>query len=414
MFYLTEILGLPVYDSLGTKAGRIGELAVALGTQPPRVAMLLLEGEKGKVPSAVPLEAMATLTGSEIRLRIPKEEIRPFHPDESLLLLRKDLLDQQIIDVHGRKVVRVNDLTLEQRPWNHHTELLLHEVDIGLRGALHRLLTGAVPKALLRKLEAHLKPAVISWEFVNLIESDPHRRVKLNISHHLLTKLHPADLADIVEELSHKERQAIIAALDDVTAAEALSEVDPRMQVSIVESMDTSRAADIVEEMPPDAAADLLGDLSEETSSELLEDMGQKEAAELGELLEFHEKSAGGLMNTDYVAIPSACDVQTARSLIASNSEFPKSFNMVFLMDEEGKFAGAVTLPKLIFTLPSEKMLGLRSEPMLSVPADAPEQEVVELFDKYNLLSLPVLDPEQRILGVITVDDIVSLLRKKR
>jgi Mg/Co/Ni transporter MgtE len=248
---------------------------------------------------------------------------------------------------------------------------------------------------------------------VNLIEADPHRRVKLNISHKRLADLHPADLADIVEELSHQERQAIFTALDDVTAAEALSEVDPQMQVSIVESLDPSRAADIVEEMPQDAAADLLGDLSEETSSEVMNELDQQDAAEIGELMEFHESSAGGLMSTDYVAIPSTADVHAARYVIGGIPDLPENFNTIFLVDDGGKYVGSVPLSKLVVAAGSEKLTDLKSEPLLSVPSAAPEDEVVGIIDKYNLLTLPVVDEEGVLIGVVTVDDVVSLLRKK-
>jgi magnesium transporter len=413
MFYLTEILGLSVYDSSGKKVGKVAELGAVLAAQPPRVDRILLAADKAKGPRAVPFAEVAALSPDRVTLKIPEDAIQTLHPDEALFLLRKDLLDQQIIDVSGRKVVRVNDLSLEEKTVNHHMELLLGEVDIGFRGALRRLLGGALPRTLLQKLEARFKPAMIPWAFVNLIEADPLRRVKLNISHQLLTKLHPADLADIVEDLPHKERHAIISALDDVTAAEALSEVDPRMQVAIVESMDTARASDIVEEMPPDAAADLLGDLSEETSSELLEDMNKEDAAELGGLLEFHEGSAGGLMTTEYLAISPAADAGAARDLLSSIPDLPENFNTIFLVDEDGKLAGSVHLSRLIVAAPQEKLANLKSEPLLSVPADAREKEIVELFDKYNLLSLPVLDSEDRLAGVVTVDDIISLLRKK-
>jgi len=413
MYYLTEILGLPVYDSSGTKVGRVADLAVALAAQPARVAEILLRDEKNKTRRAVRLEEIAAVSPKQVSLKIPEDQVKSFRPDEALFLLRKDLLDQQIIDVHGRKVVRVNDLSLEQKAVNHHTELVLGEVDIGLRGAFRRLLQGTVPRSLLRKLEAHLKATTIPWEYVNLIEADPLRRVKLNISHERLTKLHPADLADIVEDLPHKDRRAILSALDDETAAEALSEVEPRMQVSIVESMDTARAADIVEEMPPDAAVDLLGDLSEETSNELLEELNQEDAEELGELLEFRENSAGGLMTTDYLAVPSTADVQTARDLLLKTPDLPENFNTLFLVDEDGKLCGSVPLSKLVVAAPQEKLADLKSEPLLWISADGKEDEIVEQFDKYNLLSLPVTDPQQVLIGVVTVDDIVSLLRKK-
>src|ERR1051326_7444077 len=189
-----------------------------------------------------------------------------------MLLLTRDLLDQQIIDVHGRKVVRVNDVDLNEEPLEGHVELRVASVDVGARGAVRRLLTGLVPRPALRALLAKIPPRMIPWEFVDLIETDPARRVRLKISHDRLAKLHPADIADIVEDLAPAEREAVFETLDEEVAAEALEEITPKLQRSIVESLDSDRAADIVEEMDPDAAAALLGDLSEDKSGEILEE----------------------------------------------------------------------------------------------------------------------------------------------
>jgi sporulation protein YlmC with PRC-barrel domain len=278
MIYLTEILELPVVDSSGKKIGRVAEVVAAPGARPPRVALLLLKNGKSQPARAVSFEDVSSLSADQVRLRISGDAVQEFQRDDSLLYLRKDLLDQQIIDVNGRKVVRVNDLSLEERTVDSRPELRIHSVDIGLGGAARRLFSGVVPRPWIRKLETRLHQSSISWEFVNLLEDNPLRRVKLHISHNVLGKLHPADLADIVEELSPKERRVIFQELDSTTAADALSEIEPRMQVSILESLDTARAADILEEMPPDAAADLLADLPEETSSELLHDLPREEA----------------------------------------------------------------------------------------------------------------------------------------
>ena len=182
-----------------------------------------------------------------------------------VLLLKRDLLDQQIIDVHGRKVVRVNDVELDSTPVNSHVVLSVVAVDVGARGAIRRLTKGLVPAFTLRALLARIPPRVIPWQYVDLLETDPARRVKLKIVYEGLSKLHPADIADIVEDLPAAEREAVFETIDEEVAAEALEEIDPKVQVSIVESLDSDRAADIVEEMDPDAAADLLGDLSERT-----------------------------------------------------------------------------------------------------------------------------------------------------
>lgn len=414
MLYLTEILEMPVYDVSGKKIGRVAEVAAASSDQPPRVTRLLLKNGKDVPARAVSFDEVSSLSGDAVRLRISGDQVQPFQPDDSLLFLRKDLLDQQIIDVNGRKVVRVNDLSLEERAAaDSRFELRIHAVDIGFGGAVRRLLSGVVPRPWLRKIETRLQQSAIPWGFVDLLEPDPHRRVKLNISHKVLAKLHPADLADIVEELAPKERHAIFNDLDSDVAAEALSEVDPKMQVSIVESLGTARAAEILEEMSPDAAADLLADLSEETSTELLQDMPRAEAEELGELLEFSEHSAGGLMTTDHLALLSEMTVAGVREVLASLPELPENFSTIFLVDDVGRFAGSVPVARLIVALPGQRLGDLKSEPLLSILTDAPERDAIELVDKYNLLALPIVNDEERLVGVITVDDIVSVLRKK-
>ncbi len=413
MMYLTEILDLPVVDSSGERIGRVAEVAAAPAGRPPRVSLLLLKNGKSQPPRVVPFEDVSSLSVEQVRLRIPRDQVQAFRPDDSLLYLRKDLLDQQIIDVNGRKVVRVNDLSLEEKTVESRPELLIHAVDIGVGGATRRLLGGLVPRAWLRKLETRLKQSSISWEFVDLLEDDPLRRVKLNISHRVLGKLHPADLADIVEELSPKERRAVFLDLDDRTAADALSEIEPRLQVSILESLDTARAADILEEMPPDAAADLLADLPEETSNELLQDMPKEEAQELGELLEFEEHSAGGLMTTDHIALLSETTVKEVRQLLAKLPERPFNLTTIFLVDEMERYIGSVPVARLIIATGDQKLLDLKNELRLTISAEANERDAIEMVDKYNLMALPVLDEEERLAGVITVDDIVSVLCKR-
>ena len=227
-----------------------------------------------------------------------------YTPSDGLLLLKRDLLDQQIIDVHGRKVVRVNDVEIDSTPLNSHVALNVVAVDVGARGAIRRLGRGVIPSFTLRALLEKIPPRVIPWQFVDLLETDPARRVKLKIAYEGLSKLHPADIADIVEDLPPAEREAVFETIDEEVAAEALEEIDPHIQVSIVESLDSNRAADIVEEMDPDAAADLLADLPEARSGEILNEMEPDERQEVSQLLEFGERTAAGRMTTEYIAVP--------------------------------------------------------------------------------------------------------------
>src|SRR5438045_4767793 len=206
-------------------------------------------------------------------LSVSERALELYQPNESWLAVQKDLLDQQIIDTRGRKVVRVNDVDLTPFRTNGTVERRLTQVDVGLPGAIRRLLQGVVPSKVVRKLQSQLPQRAIRWEFVNLIEPDPLRRVKLRITHEKLEDLHPADLADIMEELSATERQSIIASLDEETAGAVLGELDARLTTQIVEDLDPEKAAHILEEMAPDAAADVLADLSKETSEALIEEM---------------------------------------------------------------------------------------------------------------------------------------------
>src|SRR5207247_10414149 len=227
-----------------------------------------------------------------------------FSPSDGVLLLKRVLLDQQIIDVHGRKVVRVNDVELQPTAVNRHLFLAVVAVDVGARGAIRRLVKGMVPAFTLRALLERIPPRVIPWQYIDLLETDPARRVKLKIAYEGLSKLHPADIADIVEDLAPAEREAVFETIDEEVAAEALEELDPKVQVSIVEALDSDRAAALVEEMDPDAAADLLADRPADRSGRILQEMEPEERQEVTQLLEFGEHTAAGRMTTEYIAVP--------------------------------------------------------------------------------------------------------------
>jgi Mg/Co/Ni transporter MgtE len=267
--------------------------------------------------------------------------------------------------------------------------------------------------AALKPVLQRLPPRQIPWEFVDLIETDPARRVKLKISHERLAKLHPADIADIIEELTPTERHAVFQALDEEVAAGALEEVRPKVQKSIVESLDSERAADIVEEMNPDAAADLLADLPEEQTSQILQEMGQEERDEMAELLEFRENTAAGRMNTEYLALDSRAKVHDAIEVLRNFEGGVETVHTIYLVDDQGKLVGAVPLARLVLAKAEDNLLSLAIEPLISVHAGAGEKQVAELFDKYNLVILPVLDDKGVLTGVITSDDVISLLRAK-
>lgn len=408
---LSELLGVPVLDSTGTGAGRVREVALFPQEDPARVHALVVRNASGD--RLLLWRSLASASARQVRASTPQSEWPGFNGGEGLLLLERDLLDQQIIDVHGRKVVRVNDVDFQQAFSNNETVLKILEVDVGLRGAVRRLLKGLVPGRALEGMVSYLPPRVIPWEFVDLIETDPSRRVKLKIAHDRLAQLHPADIADIIEELSPAEREAVLQTLNEEVAAGALEEVDPKLQVSIVESMDSERAAGIVEEMDPAAAANLLGELPEETSEEILEEMEPHEREDVAELLEFKDNTAAGHMTTDFIAVPRSATVLDVIEIMRHFEGSVEAVSTIFVFGPGRKLLGSVPLARMVLAPTGSKMGSLVVTPLIFCPAGASEKDAAELFDKYNLLSLPVVDKQGRLTGVITADNVISLLRAK-
>jgi magnesium transporter len=407
---LTELLGAPVIDSAGQTRGRVREVALAPQEDRVRISLLIVKTREGD--RVLPLRSIASINGG-VHASNGFADWTSSNGIEGLFLLERDLLDQQVIDVHGRKVVRVNDVDLNRESVGNRTILKVSSVDVGARGAVRRLLKGLVPAAALHVLLSQIPPRSIPWDFVDLIETDPARRVKLKISHERLAKLHPADIADIVEELAPDEREAVFETLDEDVAAGALEELEPKVQKAVVESLDSDRVAEIVEEMQPDAAADLLADLSQERTEKILEEMAPEERQEVSDLLEFKEDSAAGRMTTEYIALPVTATVQDAIQALRKFEGSVETVSTLFLIDSHGTLAGTVPLARLVLASPANPLLSLTQEPLISCHGDASDREVAELFDKYNLLTLPVTDDANKLTGVITSDDVISLLRAK-
>jgi magnesium transporter len=409
MLYATELVGSSAYDAQNNFVGRVREFFIEPADQPNRVSHFLISRGRFQ-PLVARYDQVSAVVPGRIDLNVSERALDAYQPNEGWLAIQKDLLDQQIIDTEGRKVVRVNDVDLSEQRVNNHLELRLAQVDVGLPGAVRRLLQGVAPSALVRKLQEKLPQRTIRWEFVNLIEPDPLRRVKLRITHEKLEDLHPADLAEMMEELSAAERQGIIASLDEETAAAVLAELDERLTTQIVEKLDPEKAADIIEEMAPDAAADLLADLSKETSEEVLEEMPNQEAREVRELLAFDPATAGGMMNTEFAFVGEGSTREEVLEWMRHQDLNLEQLDNIVLLDKNGSFSGTVPVARLLLASPAQHMSELRTEPLVSVKADDREKDVFELFDKYNLRMLTVTDEGNHPIGTVTVDDVVSRL----
>lgn len=408
--FLTELLGLKVFDLKGRRIGVVKDAAVVPLVDPVRVDRYLIGGA-GLAWLTVRHDQIRSISLDGIHLR--DENLTPYHSDEYMLRMSRDLLDQQIIDAQGRKVVRVNDVTFERVVNDGADALWVLEIDIGIRSIFRRLLQGVVPPRLVRRLQGRIAPNSIRWEFCNILEPDPQRRLRLNISNKLLEGMHPADLADIVEELSPEDREAIFENIDSEVAAEALTEVDPEIQASILESLETETAAEIVEEMSPDHAADVLNEMGAEATEEILEEMDREPKTGLRELLEFEEDTAGGMMNTEFVALSEESTVEDALQALKQNEDLLESLNTIFLVDERKVLRAAIPLARLFLHEGAAKLVSLTTDSLVDVRVNENQDRVTELFDKYNLLTLPVIDEDGKLAGVITADDVISVLRER-
>ena len=409
MIHLSEVLDLPVADSELRRLGKVDDLLV--DSADASVQRLVVRRGKerlavawAQVASFSPDQGQAVLVEGAVLL--PHEGTTA---DGEHVALKRDVLDRQIIDTQGRKVVRVNDIGLEEQGGR----LYLKRVDIGLAGAVRRLLAGLVAPRLVRRLAEGFPHRDIRWDYVGLV--DPRSAtIRLKV-HQQLARLHPADLADIIEDLGRVERGAIVSSLDAETAAQALSETEPEVQAAVVEQITADRAADLLEEMPPDAAADILGDLPEERSQAVLEAMQEEDADDVRELLAFSEDSAGGLMTTEFFRASeswSAGDVLEA--LHGLDEDVVAELDEVPVVTEEGKLVGVAPLAQLVRAAADGRVtLACRPETP-SVHSSATFSEVVGWFEKYHLRALAVVDEHGALIGVISVEDVLTRLARNR
>jgi sporulation protein YlmC with PRC-barrel domain/CBS domain-containing protein len=413
---VSALVGTSIIDAQGAVFGRVVELAVLPVVDTAHVFGLILR-RPDDIRSApgmlVKVAELQFAVSGAIQLRENARPV-PVLPGEDFLLLERDLLDQQIIDINGHKVVRVNDVDLVWIQENS-SDLLLQiaEVEVGLRGAIRRLLKG-LPAGRVDRFSERFRPSVIPWNFVDLIDRDPARRVKLTIGQDKLARMHPSDLADILEDLAPAERQALFISLDEEVAAETLEEVTPKMQQTLIESLDSEQVAGIVEEMDPGAAADLLSELSDERSDAILEEMDPEERQEVAELLEFSSDSAAGRMTTEYLALPRTATVAEAIAALHRYEGDVEVVNEIYLIDDEEHIVALVPLVQLLLAGAEASLDSLPHGHIVSCKVDANGRKVAELFDKYPLRALPVLDQENKLVGVIHADQVIALLRAKR
>lgn len=401
LFYLSELIGEPVTSPLDERLGILRDLIVSVGAEPfPRVKGLVVAVGGIATPVYVPWEAVESMTRSRLKLSTSRLDLRPFERRDGEVLLARDILDKQIVDVAGRRVVRVNDAQLALLG----RTLRLVAADVSTAGFLARVL----PRWL---IEGRLTRKLISWSQVEFFASEVPQ-VKLLIPHDKIARLHPADIADMVEELAYPQASEVLASLSDPIAADTVEELEPSRSTAIISALPPAEAADILEEMDPDDAADLLGGLPRDQAAALLNEMEAPEAAEIERLLTYPKDSAGGMMTTDFVTMPEYLTARQAISRLRQNADLPDQFYYVYVIDNEvaRRLVGVLTLRFLVTALPDTPLREIMVPDVIRAHAADPSDEVAHTIAHYNLLALPVVDEADHLLGVVTVDDAIDVI----
>jgi len=402
MPYLSEIQHRRVIEPSGNEIGTLKDLAVVPQGQFPAVQWAILGTGGGE--RAVRWSDLAQEIG-HLRLRTRLDALQDAVLPPEALRLSRDLLDKQVVDTHGAKIVRVNDLQLSDVDG----QLRLVGADVGLRGLLRRVGAEPLAERVVRIAGRKLPRGIIPWHLVEPLDT-PDANVRVTVPRTKLALLHPADIADIVEEMAADERRAVFEQLDVETAAEALQEVEPEMQAAIINDLTEERAADILEEMAPDEAADLLQDLPEERREELVDLMEKEEAEDVEELLTYPEDSAGGIMNSELVSLPAQLTAAQAIERLRELKPDPQLAYYLYVVDADGRLEGVVSLRDLVVCAPDQKLAQVMNPQVLKVEATTPKEEVASLIAKYDLLALPVVDARRKLIGSVTVDDVVDLM----
>jgi CBS domain-containing protein/sporulation protein YlmC with PRC-barrel domain len=401
MQYVSELIGAPVRDPEGHIVARVTDLLVPADADYPALEGVALKPARGGDPRTIAWSALRVLENGSLSLAGPLIDVPTFDPVPNQLSLVRQVMDHQIIDVNGVRVVRVNDLQLAPTEGTYR----LVGVDISTAGLLRRM--GAT--RVLGALGLRLTPTAIAWEAIEPVESGT-TGVKLKVSHEDLAKLHPSDIAQIISQLDQHHVHEVLETLDDEAAADAFSEVSPDLQLALIRGMEPERAADILEEMEPDDAADILGDLEPERARDLLSRMDVDEADDVRELLIYPDESAGGLMTTDLVTVPPTVTAGEAIQLVREQAAAMDNVYYVYVVDEGERLLGVLSLRELIVADPLTPIGRVMHRELLRGRLDDSQDEVARLIAKYNLLSLPIVDDLGRLKGIVTVDDAMDVI----
>lgn len=393
--YLTELLSKRVYDKNDEKLGKIKDVVISPNKTYPKIEAIKIKanGEFYFIPSSY----IAEINDTKVVLTTPLEDVIQYPKQDSQIKLSRDILDRQVVDMEGSKIRRVNDVEISHKMGDYY----IIGVDIGVNGLFRRLGMGGLSRKI------NHQDNIIAWKDIDSLDFS---NLKLKVSKKKLRRLHPADIADIVDDLGISDSMSILNSLDEESAADAFEEISPEKQKTILTEMEEKDAADLVDEMSPDDAADLLATISDEKKEEILELMDPEESQELRELLEYPENTAGGVMTTEYASIRGNKSTREVMDEIRKIADDVETIYYIYILSADEKLEGVVTIRELLLNDDNTMIYEYMNRDLVSVNVNEEENEVAKIVAKYNLIALPVIDEDDRMKGIITVDDAIDII----
>lgn len=406
-FYFSRIVGNKVYSQSGTLFGKLIDLIVDIDFTKPKVVAAKLNTVSGAI--TVDFSSF-TIEKQNNQYCIKTSELKEYSPEgKNVFLLAKNVLDRQIIDMNGIKLVRVNDIELAIIA----NGTFLLAADVGIEGLLRRLGVAMLFSKILQPMGITLPSHLILWDEVETVD-DGRSEIKLSKDYSNLEKLHPSDLADIIEDMNKYAQIALISSMDEERAADVLEELEPQIRKSVLENLPIDKAADLLEKMPADEAADILDELRDDKVEELLMEMEEEASEDIRELLVYPENSVGSIMITEFVLFNENESVEeTIRTLRRLKPE-PDTIYYLYIVDNFDKLVATVTLRDLIVSEPELELRRIMNPNVIYVFDDDKIASLHEIITKYNLLAIPVVNSEKQILGVVIINDMLHNLLKNR
>jgi magnesium transporter len=412
--YLSHLIGRNLYQVDGSVIGKIKDIVVDISAadvsqsvRPKVIAVLIKSKGKKKYIDAISLKVYKV--GFRYDIIVENPVYIQLNLIENMILLVEDVMDKQLVDINGRKLVRVNDVRLVSIDQG----IFAIAVDVGMEGLLRRLGVVFPLKKLLNALNLTMPSKFILWDDVEAVDFSTSR-ITLSKPFSKLHELHPSDLADIIEDLGKATRTDIFSSLDDEKAADVLEELEVSAQIDIIERLPLDKAADVLELMPADEVADILDELDKDRAELLLNEMEKEASEEVRELLEYEDNEVGSIMTTDFLILKEEMSIE--ESLLEIRAQKPEAdmIYSLYVTDKKDRLISSVSLRDLVVSEPSIRIRSIMKRNPVKVFDDDKIDSLAEIISKYNLLAIPVTDREHKLQGMVVIDDIVEDLLDKR